>query len=1341
MNGKIKTKFAALFAVALMITVCVVPVVGNEGVQAASDDDVKTITVEGYVYGVTTSTGISGAEVTISGSNLISETVKTNSSGKYSATLNYKGSGTTDVKVTLNINTKLSDDKTANPAYGIYTDSNDEISYGVTTSDKITGINFVAGKITIAGSLYYKNGSGTTGKIGDTAVRLYEVKTGDSPVYLDASVTATSDEYGNYIMYVDANKELDTGYTKFAVGAQINSDGAAYSSTFDIGTSNITDMNVKSENVYVNIIKINSLVEDYAVSLYSVTTVENTDEIQFFSGSSKTVNKGTTEWHVPFYVNTVTNGTMGVKISGKTTISVNEYFSNKTVTFTTASISTFDFTQSYISGTIKMGDVSSSNVTPSINKSGTVVLPSHSSVQNIDGKYYIFFTDTGLTDANKAVADVTAEFGGKTAKAEGVELSGYSQKTANLSFNSEGYCKVSGKVTPSKSVSSGTPSTLPVTFSVTDGAFGNLITDSNGNYSFMAPKNAIVTITPDSNNTYDYAFKQINVTGDMTNVNFVMNTKTVDVLVTDATAGSAPMEGVTIYYTYTTETNPEKYTWTKASTVTDKGGKLVLTLAGNADNSKLKVKAELSGRTFGDASGFAISTTDSKYNVSFKIGEENVELSDLTELPIVLLNNGGVYSKTDKALIVSDDGKSAYFYGTASTNYSIYSADGKVGDYFLSSNPVSATPNISVTSAVAKGFVKTSTKDVLKGMDVSIVSSDKKTVYGQGQTNDVGYFEIPVDTKLTTAKVVISDPADVFTFDATTYNSTSEATYISKEGLYKGSVNDAEDVLLKNADITVTSKAIINGETYTSKVDVDGYFKYIGIYDSNAHKVSTMFSAVDADGVYTFDADESITQKGLASAANTMPYKANEATYRVTVPAKGLTVEIYNDSATEGKTLVVGDLVSDKSNSVTVILEEKTTYKAIAKSVEYGYEFVSYAGFSWSNQEKAYTANVIASNTYTDLVLSTMTGELIKDAGYVVSSYKLSGAEYVKVGEATAVDGKVKIIAGAEYTVSSPEGALYTFGTESDPYANLVSEVIKANESVYSGSVLDAMGQYYLEGVTVTLKNAEDKIVGTGVTDKDGNFKVAAIDAVDVFAADADLAIGKFTFDKNGVLFDNSNPSMSITDDQPYAASIFTKETLYSGYYADGAVVKDVKVSYTDSTGAEALATVVDNKYYIVSLKPVNGSVTATATNFYAAGPLNGNLKVDAQKVPVYNIANSQNRDYVQIYAPSKIVYGTVITLAAQNEYSTGVPGEDGVIQKYKFAGWYVNGEKVSDDLVTTYTVEGDCTIYADYKVSSYVAAPADESNGLSMDVLILGIVIVVLGLLAFAYAVKFKKE
>ena len=72
MNGKIKTKFAALFAVALMITVCVVPVVGNDYGEAETviiptgDNELKEVTVEGYVYNAAGS-GIKGAKVTIAG--------------------------------------------------------------------------------------------------------------------------------------------------------------------------------------------------------------------------------------------------------------------------------------------------------------------------------------------------------------------------------------------------------------------------------------------------------------------------------------------------------------------------------------------------------------------------------------------------------------------------------------------------------------------------------------------------------------------------------------------------------------------------------------------------------------------------------------------------------------------------------------------------------------------------------------------------------------------------------------------------------------------------------------------------------------------------------------------------------------------------------------------------------------------------------------------------------------------------------------------------------------------------------------------------------------------------
>ena len=111
-------------------------------------------------------------------------------------------------------------------------------------------------------------------------------------------------------------------------------------------------------------------------------------------------------------------------------------------------------------------------------------------------------------------------------------------------------------------------------------------------------------------------------------------------------------------------------------------------------------------------------------------------------------------------------------------------------------------------------------------------------------------------------------------------------------------------------------------------------------------------------------------------------------------------------------------------------------------------------------------------------------------------------------------------------------------------------------------------------------------------------------------------------------------------------------------------------------------------------------------------------------------------------YNGGEVAYGTVLTLVAQNEYNESVEITiTNVVETYKFAGWYVNGVKISDSNIATYTVTGDCTIYADYKVSTSTIVDEDNSNGLSMDVLVLGIVIVVLALLALLYAVKFKKE
>ena len=152
MNGKIKTKFAALFAVALMITVCVVPVVGNEDVQAVVTDpsDAVSLTVSGNVYN-STGSKITNVELQITAG---SETYKVyDADGSYSQTIYVpKDTIVSNITVTLNATsqkiTNAAGEEVANGAYGLWT-SNPSISYqnvdmkGISTKT-ISNVNFKA---------------------------------------------------------------------------------------------------------------------------------------------------------------------------------------------------------------------------------------------------------------------------------------------------------------------------------------------------------------------------------------------------------------------------------------------------------------------------------------------------------------------------------------------------------------------------------------------------------------------------------------------------------------------------------------------------------------------------------------------------------------------------------------------------------------------------------------------------------------------------------------------------------------------------------------------------------------------------------------------------------------------------------------------------------------------------------------------------------------------------------------------------------------------------------------------------------------------------------------------
>jgi len=1368
MNGKIKTKFAALFAVALMITVCVVPVVGgSEDVEAADlvvpsgTNVLGEITISGSVFFEDGSPMI-GAKVTVKGNDAVTTDAYTDSYGAYSAVVVTSGEKDESFALTVEVdcNTKTfnigENDEYDNPAFKAWASVP---SLSITTSTDVSGVDFRAKYVYLQGNILYKNGSGENGllTVADNAdVKLYNKNENGYEVVAGTQNSSTSGS--TYSIMVPQGTIAAEG-SSLVLAIESNNTKIAEGVVSNCTASQKID--VKSVDTYV--FKVNGSAE-VAESI----TFKADSNTKYNLGSGYTgnitaadVNEGAFEIYVPFKI--TDSSTLNLTATSKygTLGFVNNYPSTDYITV-------YDYVQSNkISGTVSMSGIPASEGTVTVNfmktvpaategeqPTTTVVNIATTSSSVVSGKYVIFYENPAEQVVISSVK-VLYEDGSET------QVTGFKFGTASvadITVDSDGYYKYSGTVTGLNNKGIGGV-TINVASASTFDLFGSNVTDSNGKYAFMLQENISISYGPVFTGcTFNITSISKTVNADVTQ-NFVMNPKKVVFEVTDGVDGNK-LEGAKVYYSldYNSLDQDEKEdaTWSSTPLVTGEDGKVELTIDGNAT---VAWYAAYDGRSFANdvknpiiySDSATTSTNDYLLTFEFKAGNTDVDIAGLA-LPVVMVGKKTVMTGNSSAgdyydwvqagtLKLDEENKgAAYIYvptPESGNSYFLYDADGKVGKYYIANDvspitlPSSSkkdTFEVTLAENLKTGLVKDKTENPIAGATVTFLDDDD-VVIGSGVTNSVGYYEFAT-TQATVSKVKITN-AGVYTFNETY----TAANITALEGIYTGVVRDASSAPIYNADITVTSKATVDGQAYTSKADALGIFKFIGLPGASNANASTMLSAVDADGIYTFKPyDDVKTFVGLI--ANEKTYTIAVAEYGGTPRAAGVSVDIYQENSNEAPSLVKSGLMTDKNGEVKVILDASKTYLALPKSVEFGLQFDD-APVSFAN-------GIVAKNKYVDLELKSANsvGVLIDDAEYVVSSYNVSNAGETKVGEATAVDGKIKIIKGEEYKVSSPEGALYTFGNETDKYyISESSGILEANESVYSGNVTSktqtGIPAKAIEGVAITLKNDKNEIVGTGVTDKAGKYEIIAIDAETAFAADAELAIGKFTFDEDGVAFEDTGN----VNDGHYVANIVAEQFLYSGYYADGAVIEDVKVSYTDVSGAVASANVVDNKYYIASVDEISGNVTATATNFYAAGTLDGNLKVDAQKVPVYNIANSQNRDYVQIYAPSKIVYGTVITLAAQNEYSTGVPGEDGVIQKYKFAGWYVNGDKVSDELIYVYTVEGDCTIYADYKVSSYVAAPADESNGLSMDVLVLGIVIVVLALLAFVYAVKFKKE
>ena len=1379
MNGKIKTKFAALFAVALMITVCVVPMVGNdygeattETITVPSDGYItKDVTISGTVF-FKTGTGMEGAKVTITpGSNSYFSPVEgyTESDGSYELTIQVIAEQD-EFKYSAIVGIDISDtdfgegeNKYKNPAAGIWTSAPTLVITNATGD--VSGMDFKAGNVAIQGQLYYKNGSDDLGKVtlssSSTKVTLYET---DGTTYKNMknstnnNIETTVGTNGSYTIYIPQGLEAKTeGYTLVLGYTFAGENEPTYVS---VGTDKSSKVDIHS-NTYVFLIESDAKYSDTLV-------IKGTGSYKV--DTSVTINTGKRETYVQF---TSEDGDNSITAIGK--YGQIDFTNNNP---STSSVKTYTYEQTNkVYGTVSMDGVlskaSTGTSTPVILKftdseGESVSVTVKASAISEKGEFEVYYETP--TDENKAKVSKVALVYSENE----YEVSDFvfgEAKESNISMDSTGYSKLSGYVYNEnsiglKNVSVKIAGPAKSTFPELNNGEITVETDENGYYAIMVKTGNEVKITPDSNYQYDIASIDREING-ATSQDFTMNSREITFAVGDAIADE-PLEGAYISYStdYVPGAEDDNSTWNVDALITDDEGFAKLVVDGNAT---VYAYATYDGRFFNnnsdepvpvDNDAYIFQTSDVKYYVYFSDESEAVELTD--DLPVVMYGKetvfedsndnsvGKAYDWEEKyALVpVGSEKGCAVFYAEmpeSGYNYYLYDNDGMVGDYYAWKSIKTVTqPTLNngipdyhttysyfpLTKHTAYGSVVDSKGEGLSGVTVTLINEDEETI-GSGITNSKGYFSFGATEDPTNAKIVVSD-AGLYTF--TNFELYGVYSYnvevYADQGTYDGQAYDAESTPITGKKITVTVLDE-NGEVISTAVtDANGKFKVIASLYLN-YQIKA-----EGDG-FTFEDDTIYSEYNIEhlSAEQTIgTVKVKE--YYTSNPIEGAEVSLYkvfNDKANE----LIGTGKTDKNGKVTILyIEDSASYDvyAFVKSVANGYTFDK-DGYEMINSDLDITSN--NKMIPVKLLPKNSSDSSIVGAGYKIESFNNDGIIYTKVGEAiTDNNGEAKIISGATYKITGPEGAAFTFGNEGEEYT--ISFV--ANESIYTGTVKSkGDAGVAIEGVKITLKNADGEIVGAGVTDENGAYEIVADDATTAFAADAELAIGKFTFDENGVAFADST-----ANDGNYVANIAAEQFLYSGYYADGAVIKDVKVSYTDKDGAILSANVVDNKYYIASIDVVNGSVTATATNFYASGTVGQKLtyvEADVKKCDVVTSVNGLYAKVLGLNADSKAFYGTVLTLVAQNEYSEGVPGEDGVIQKYKFAGWYVNGEKVSDDLVTTYTVNGDCTIYADYKVSSYVAAPADESNGLSMDVLVLGIVIVVLGLLAFAYAVKFKKE
>ena len=1327
MKSKMKSAFA-IIAVALMIMVAVVPMVGvfTEDSSAAvtvvpevpSD---KKITISGKVANAANGS-IADVLVKVEGDG-VSEYVLTTASG-YSATIYSLGK---DLTVSVVVDgaeyAKITGKTTANPVLG-YTFSEQKLTK---VSASVRDVDFKAGYVAVSGNLEYKNA--TDKYMADVSVSYM--------VGEETGATSVTSVKGTYSILVPAGSKdvtiLADGFTSVKiddVGTAAQTSKTLKHATLNFRTITINDGDIAKDVISGNVLSITP-VDGSRVTINSVGSIED--------------KKVGVEYTLADATETLNN----VKVKVSDTLGF-----GKETTGDITSIASYTY-NAYVTGEIKAGSVPvyTNNVSIKFYKDDgtTEVADASTTATVVDNKYYAPLGKITSADAKKIIASFeTNELVKGSSAATSISTSG--KTTANITVANDLVNKFS-LITVTIAGTSGITIEVSGEAKTIGEKDGNIVT-TGVTQTFYAETGKNILIRPTSG-VFDVESREFVVSG-ATTVVFNINTKeytNADYPVKDA-AGKA-LKDVEVFYKI-----GETGAYNTTAIKTDKDGKFKITVNSNVSADDVLVYFKDAKYTFNSnvSKPFALSSTEEK---DWKAKEQTLtfEVKDAAGKDITNVSGLALQFAKYKIHAVGAGVNAFDMIGTASDV--TYDATTKKFSFVAESIPASTEDyrvayGISVKTVIAGYTFATITEYaenlVIKANEYTLTGFVKdaagdKAVNGANVTSTIasttsnvkGYFGILVKTE---DEITVTGESSGYTFstDAIKTAGEKEITIKANEKTFTGTIKDADGKAVTGAGYTITvendSGAVVGIATVTTAAN-KGEFTIV-----TAVAEGYILKATDSASKRTF---APITLKGTET---TLDVVSKQATYSGkvyladgTTAISGVSVQAFKTSATEPDATVGSAVTTDASGSYEMLLDTTYDKAYVVKATLTDYVF-STTGVAF----KDYVADIKSTTKITDAGVTTSTIAL-KDAageklgaGYVVKAYYMTGsgatAKYDLIGTFTTdKSGEFKCLytgTGYVFNVTSPSGSVYTF----EEYDNATSSVINAKESTKAGT-LKSQNNVAIPDATISFLDKDGKVLTTAKTDADGKWS-------------ATLIVGDVK-----KITANTSKYGAITLDQTTITDTFKiSEYIYSGLYANGEAISGVVVVFEMKNGSTFIqmgkAAIVDDKYYVVAdnafATGYTMTVSATASNFNAYGTYTASavaMNLDVGKKPgVVSIATDDVffGEFYTIYNATNAQVGDKIILrASEVAYKPLEDGNETTVVKYKFNGWYVNGVKVSDDLEYVYTVTEDCLVYADYKESTYETASDD--NGISPSVLVIGIAAVIVALFAVVYTVIQKKE